>query len=78
MTFTETFLAEARQVLDRLDHSSIEHMTEILAGVARRQGRLFILGVGGSAAGPRSIPNSASTSDWSASPSLAMVRRRSR
>src|SRR5579864_1302 len=50
MTFTQTFLAEALQVLDRLDHSSIEHMTEILADVARCQSRLFILGVGGSAA----------------------------
>lgn len=50
MTFAKGFIEEAKQILDRLDVDAIERMAEILAGVRTSGGRLFILGVGGSAA----------------------------
>ena len=50
MNFTEQYLAEARQVIDRLDRSVIERIVQLLVEVRDRNGRLFILGVGGSAA----------------------------
>jgi D-sedoheptulose 7-phosphate isomerase len=50
MTFSEQFLEEARQVIGGLDHQAIERMATALAETRRRGGRLFILGVGGSAA----------------------------
>ncbi|MDQ6925474.1 MAG: SIS domain-containing protein [Candidatus Eremiobacteraeota bacterium] len=43
-------LAEAADVLRRLDTAAIERVVSVLAGVRARGGRLFILGVGGSAA----------------------------
>ena len=49
MTYTERHLQEASHILQQLDHEAIEHMVEILAGVRARGGRLFFLGVGGSA-----------------------------
>ena len=48
--FAEQFLAEARQVIDRLDRSSIEDAALLLAQTRASGGRVFILGVGGSAA----------------------------
>jgi D-sedoheptulose 7-phosphate isomerase len=50
MTFAEQYLQETRQVIDALDHAMIEKMAQLLAEVRDRAGRLFILGVGGSAA----------------------------
>src|SRR5450432_1676725 len=50
MTFTQTFLNEAKEVLDGIDHASIDRMSVILANLAHNKGRLFILGLGGSAA----------------------------
>lgn len=50
MTFTQQFLAEATDIAGRLDQAAIEHVVEILASTKARGGRLFILGVGGSAA----------------------------
>jgi D-sedoheptulose 7-phosphate isomerase len=49
MSYTQTHLAEARQILDRIDADAIERMAGVLAGLRARKGRLFILGVGGSA-----------------------------
>src|SRR5579872_2561801 len=49
-TFAKTFLAEARDVIDRLDTASIERGASLLASTRAAGGRLFILGVGGSAA----------------------------
>jgi D-sedoheptulose 7-phosphate isomerase len=43
-------LAEAADVLHRLDAAAIERVVSVLAAVRARGGRLFILGVGGSAA----------------------------
>jgi D-sedoheptulose 7-phosphate isomerase len=50
MSFAQQFLAEARQVIDGLDVEQIERMAAALAETRARGGRLFILGVGGSAA----------------------------
>ena len=50
MTFTEEYLAESAEILRRLDTAAIERLAELLAEVRARGGRLFILGVGGSAA----------------------------
>ena len=50
MNFSEQYLSEARAVIDRLDTKRIERMAALLAAIRARGGRLFILGVGGSAA----------------------------
>jgi len=50
MTFTEQFLAEAREILTRIDTAAVESVAALLAESRARGGRLFILGVGGSAA----------------------------
>src|SRR3954468_422817 len=50
MTFAAKFIASATLALERLDHEHIEAVAEELAALRERGGRLFILGVGGSAA----------------------------
>ncbi|HXT10931.1 MAG TPA: SIS domain-containing protein [Candidatus Angelobacter sp.] len=50
MSFAKEFLAEAQQVAARLDAAAIEKCADELARIRGRGGRLFILGVGGSAA----------------------------
>jgi D-sedoheptulose 7-phosphate isomerase len=49
MSHTAQFLAEAKQVIDGLNVQVIEQMVSLLAETRAHQGRLFILGVGGSA-----------------------------
>jgi len=49
MSFTEQFLAEAREITSRLDGEAIEAVVAGLARVRQNEGRLFIVGVGGSA-----------------------------
>jgi|SRR5580658_708262 D-sedoheptulose 7-phosphate isomerase len=48
--FTATYLEEVRQIAGLLDQSAIEHMAALLADLRKVGGRLFLLGVGGSAA----------------------------
>lgn len=50
MIHAERYLSEAKQVIDGLDVEKIELMATILEQTRARAGRLFILGVGGSAA----------------------------
>ena len=50
MTFTEQFLAEATEIIKQIDAAAVERVAATLAGCRERGGRLFILGVGGSAA----------------------------
>jgi D-sedoheptulose 7-phosphate isomerase len=50
MTFSETYIAEATTILQQLDVAAIEHTAALIAAVRERGGRLFFLGVGGSAA----------------------------
>jgi D-sedoheptulose 7-phosphate isomerase len=50
MSFAQLFLSEAKQIIDGLDIDAIEKVVDILAATRASGGRLFILGVGGSAA----------------------------
>jgi D-sedoheptulose 7-phosphate isomerase len=50
MNFTETFITEAAEILGKLDIAAIERTVDILVQTREKDGRLFILGVGGSAA----------------------------
>jgi D-sedoheptulose 7-phosphate isomerase len=50
MSHAAQFLAEAKRVIDGLDPEVIERMAALLEQVRKHGGRLFILGVGGSAA----------------------------
>jgi len=50
MSFARQFLQEVQQVTQQLDPEAVERVVEELARVRERGGRLFILGVGGSAA----------------------------
>jgi len=50
MSFTKQFLAEVQQVTAQLNEAAIEKAADELAAIRARGGRLFILGVGGSAA----------------------------
>jgi D-sedoheptulose 7-phosphate isomerase len=50
MGFAQEYLAEAVQAIEKLDRGQIEKMADVLAETRNRGGRLFILGVGGSAA----------------------------
>src|SRR6266536_608492 len=49
-TYQSRYLREAVQILDRLDEEKLEAVVELLLRVRQRRGRLFFLGVGGSAA----------------------------
>lgn len=50
MTYAQQYLDEAARVLAAIDVSAIERMASLLADLRSRGGRLFFLGVGGSAA----------------------------
>ena len=50
MSFTTDYIAEATQILSKLDVAAIERMVELLAAARSKDGRIFFLGVGGSAA----------------------------
>lgn len=47
--YIDEYLAGARQVIDKLDKKPIEEMIKILLKTRQNKGRLFVLGVGGSA-----------------------------
>ena len=48
-SFTETYLRETAAILEALDRAALDAIATGLAAVRARGGRLFILGVGGSA-----------------------------
>ncbi|MDR1486797.1 MAG: SIS domain-containing protein [Deltaproteobacteria bacterium] len=50
MSFSSDFLEEAKKIISLLDVDKLERMAGLLADIRNRKGRLFILGVGGSAA----------------------------
>ena len=50
MSFTRDYLEECAEILKKVDHASIEAVLDLLIATRDRGGRLFILGVGGSAA----------------------------
>jgi len=47
--FAEKFLAEAAEIVARLDRASLEKAARMIGDLRATGGRLFILGVGGSA-----------------------------
>src|SRR2546421_11888268 len=49
MSFARTHLDEAKRIIDALDTGVIDKMADALAALRARGGRLFFLGVGGSA-----------------------------
>jgi D-sedoheptulose 7-phosphate isomerase len=49
MNYTQQHLGEAAAILERLDVAAIERIAELLAQIKASAGRLFFLGVGGSA-----------------------------
>lgn len=49
MSFAAHHLQEARQIIDQIDVEKIETLASMLAELRERGGRLFFLGVGGSA-----------------------------
>jgi D-sedoheptulose 7-phosphate isomerase len=49
MNFVAQYLAEAAQVAARIDHDAVTRLVELLADARDGGGRLFVLGVGGSA-----------------------------
>jgi D-sedoheptulose 7-phosphate isomerase len=50
MSFSQEFLSEVQKIVSALDTGATERIAAILAEVRDQQGRLFVLGVGGSAA----------------------------
>ena len=50
MSYTQQHLAETRQIVDQLDPDIIERMVTLLHETRAKGGRLFVLGIGGSAA----------------------------
>jgi len=50
MEFIKQYLTEAKEVIDQLDLNAMERVVAIIEGTRRHNGRMFILGVGGSAA----------------------------
>lgn len=50
MNFSSNFMREVSEIAGILDYELIEKMSEELSNLKKREGRLFLLGVGGSAA----------------------------
>lgn len=50
MTHSEIYLKEVQNIAHAVDHEIIEKMARTLADLRKRKGRLFFIGVGGSAA----------------------------
>lgn len=50
MSYAKTYLAEAVEIIERIDTKKIDDLLELLLDVRAREGRVFFLGVGGSAA----------------------------
>src|SRR5271167_1309071 len=49
-SYTSQHLAETAEIVQKLDRETLDNMVDLLADVRNRGGRLFFLGVGGSAA----------------------------
>ena len=47
--YIDTYFNEFKEITDKIDRASIEKFIEILKELKERRGRLFILGIGGSA-----------------------------
>jgi len=50
MDFIDDYLQEAKEIVDRLDRTAVGRVLDLLVQTRAQGGRLFVLGVGGSAA----------------------------
>ena len=50
MGYIEQHLKETKEIIDSLDFNKVEKIVNLLVDMRKKNGRLFILGVGGSAA----------------------------
>ena len=50
MGYAEQHMRESAQIIEKMDVTVIENMADLLAQVKQDGGRIFFLGVGGSAA----------------------------
>jgi D-sedoheptulose 7-phosphate isomerase len=57
MSFAEEYIAESVEILQRLDLDAVEKVAECLAHARGAGGRVFVLGVGGSAASASHLVN---------------------
>lgn len=57
MNFIESYLEEALNIIKRIDVCEIEKAVELLLATRNEHGRLFVLGVGGSAANASHVVN---------------------
>ena len=49
MTFAKSFFEQAATIASTIDHAAVDRMADALGALRERGGRLFVLGVGGSA-----------------------------
>ncbi len=49
MTYAQQHLEEATRIIEKIDFDAVEQVADILASVKAEEGRIFFLGVGGSA-----------------------------
>ena len=47
--FSKNFLLESKYICENLNYSHIENVAKIINGIQKKRGRIFFLGVGGSA-----------------------------
>lgn len=57
MSFTEQFIRESKEILDKLPRDSVEGVVNCLAEAREHGGRVFVLGVGGSAGSATHLVN---------------------
>jgi len=57
MEFTRQYISEVEKILNQFPVAQVEAIAEILAAAREKQGRVFILGVGGSAASASHMVN---------------------
>ena len=49
MNYSNTHLTEASNIIKKIDTKKIENMVDVILNVRKQKGRIFFLGVGGSA-----------------------------
>jgi D-sedoheptulose 7-phosphate isomerase len=49
MSYSKIHLDETSQIIQKLDYKIIENLTELLLNIKKKNGRIFFLGIGGSA-----------------------------
>ena len=50
MSYSQFYLKEAAQIIERVDPAQVDRLVQALADLRKNKGRLFFIGVGGSAA----------------------------